>query len=106
MNTDVGDTRSIKQDSIEVVYAIKEKEVVLVQKNTFFNCCLDTILVELTQQNNTIKITEHEIATNPCRCICPYSVNIIFKVPDYGAYNVEIWIEDRVIWKKEINVNR
>lgn len=78
--------------------------VMINHKNAMFNCCLDTILVDLAQEENLLILTEAEIATHPCHCICPYEVSASLEVSLPGQYQVEIWAEESLIWAGDVTV--
>jgi hypothetical protein len=57
--------------------------------NTTYNCCLDDIVISLTMEGDVITLTEEEIATMPCWCICCYDVEATIVDLAPGEYTVE-----------------
>ncbi len=55
-----------------------------------YNCCLDRIDLSLERSGNTIVVVEHEIAAEPCRCICDYEVRGEITGLSTGSYTVEV----------------
>ena len=102
----------VKNDSAKVEIYNEGKNLIVTHKNSEFNCCIDTILVKLIQKNNFIKLIETEVLDNGgCDCICPYEVKTIIKVPDFGIYTIEIWVNgeyegEKIVWRSEVDIKR
>ena len=79
-------------------------QIEIIHQNAWFNCCLDTILVELGQERRQIILTESEIVTMPCRCICPFRVTASLEVSLPGRYGIEIYALGGLIWTGEVTV--
>ncbi len=78
-----------KSKSISLSYIYKDNTLFLTHNGLNFNCCLDKIEATYKIDGNKIIITEKEVYSNPCRCICSYSVNM--KIPNVPAkkYTIE-----------------
>jgi hypothetical protein len=80
-------------------------EIEIIHQNACFNCCLDTILVDLRQEEHRIILTESEDVTNPCRCLCPFRVTASVEVSLPGDYRIEIYALENLIWTGEVTVS-
>ncbi len=80
--------------------------VTILHKNAIFNCCPDTILVEVSQSQDTLRIIEKEvIERGGCDCTCLFKVKIRIKVPSRGIYILEIWNEGfGIVYKRKIRI--
>lgn len=87
------------------VEVITEGQVVLINhKNAIFNCCLDTIRVELRQEERLLILTESEIVTHYCRCNCAFEVTASLEVTLPGVYWIEIWGGGALVWTGRVTV--
>lgn len=75
------------EDQIEVI--VEGNRIHLIHKNATYNCCPDDIEVSLLVEENVLRITETEVLTTPCFCLCCYDVKstIVNLVP--GTYTLE-----------------
>ncbi|UCG33801.1 MAG: hypothetical protein JSU68_04030 [Phycisphaerales bacterium] len=63
--------------------------------NATYNCCPDDIAVSLEIEDTTLILTEEEILTNPCFCLCCYEVHYTVTDLAPGTYTVRCcWIDD------------
>ncbi len=60
-------------------------------RNATYNCCLDDITVDVTVQPNWIRFDEVEQLTQPCYCVCCYTVEACIVDLPPGRYTVEYW---------------
>lgn len=79
-------------------------QIEFVHQNACFNCCLDTILVDLRQEEWRIILTESEVVTHPCRCLCPYRVTATVAVSTPGIYEFEVYALEELIWTGKVKV--
>jgi hypothetical protein len=91
-------------DSADVEIIIDGLQVTVIHKNAVLNCCLDSIVVEFSQEDNLLKLTETEETKNPCLCLCDYEVEAIIEVPAPGTYIIEIWTVKKLVWREEIEI--
>jgi hypothetical protein len=61
----------------------------VLHSNALYNCCLDDIVVSLTVEGTTLHLTEEEILTEPCPCVCCYDVESTVVGLAPGPYTVE-----------------
>jgi len=60
------------KDIVEVT--VEAGTLRVVHRNATYNCCPDDIRVSLSTQGNRLTLTEEEILTMPCHCLCCYDV--------------------------------
>lgn len=76
--------------------------------NATYNCCPDDLSVTLTVQDNTLRLTEQEVLTTPCACLCCYDVNTSIVNLSPGTYTVEYcWIDDeggQMCWTGDVTI--
>jgi len=66
-------------------------------RNATYNCCPDDIRVELTVAGRTLHLTEEEILTMPCACLCCYDVETTVVGLSPGTYTVEYcWADNEL----------
>ena len=66
----------------------------VVHRNATYNCCPDEIRVDLMVAGRTLRLTEQEILTMPCFCLCCYDVQSTVAGLTSGTYTVEYCWED------------
>jgi hypothetical protein len=81
-------------DSAEAEIEVDGFDISITHKNSMFNCCLDSIKVEFTQNVDTLKLTEVEFSTVLCDCVCPFEVCATIGVSEPGSYLVQIFKYD------------
>jgi hypothetical protein len=69
-------------------YAINETTLRF-EQHIYLNCCLESLRVTATKENNTFTINELD-DDNDCNCICSSSVS--FNIPDLKENNVYTFI--------------
>ena len=74
----------------------------ITHSNAAFNCCVDNLGVAVERDGNTITITEYEILSNPCTCLCLYDFEYaVLNLPP-GQYNFVI-VENYVSSSPSLN---
>jgi hypothetical protein len=72
---------SSNQDCIN--YRFNNNTLHIKHINAAFNCCPNKVYVIANISNDTIKITEKEVLSQPCKCNCLYDIEYnIQNVPD------------------------
>jgi len=75
------------EDRIEI--SAEGDTIHVIHKNATYNCCPDDIEVSLSVEGNLLRLTEKEILTHPCYCLCCYDVkSTIVDLPS-GSYTLE-----------------
>lgn len=75
------------EDEIEV--RVENYSIHIIHKNATYNCCPDDIKVSLLVEENVLRITETEVLTTPCFCLCCYDVKSTIVDLHPGTYVVE-----------------
>ncbi|HUT84573.1 MAG TPA: hypothetical protein VMX95_07975 [Thermodesulfobacteriota bacterium] len=68
--------------------------------NAVYNCCPDDIAVTLTVRGNRLVLTEKELLTTPCRCLCCYNVETEIAGVKPGKYIIFLCWDDYETYKK------
>ncbi len=55
-------------------------------QTSMFNCCIDSITAEIAVIENVIVISEDDVESAPCDCICPYDVDMEISNLPAGYY--------------------
>lgn len=66
----------------------------VLHENAAYNCCKDDIAVTLSVSGSSIAMTETEVVTIPCFCICCYPVTTTVVNLDPGLYTLNYWWAD------------
>jgi hypothetical protein len=81
----------------------------VLHRNALYNCCLDEITISVSLEGALLRLTEEEVLTDPCFCVCCYDVagTVIDLLP--GSYTVEYcWfdydIEEERCYVEEIEI--
>lgn len=93
-------------DSAEVEIEVDSFDIYITHKNAMFNCCLDSIEVELVEARDTFKLYEIEVLFDDmaCSCTCPYEINATIGVSASGIYLIEIFEGDRLVYQEWVEV--
>lgn len=78
----------------EIMFTVEGGILYVLHENAMYNCCPDDIIISLSVEGNVLLLTEEEILTEPCYCLCCYNVEatVIDLAP--GTYIVEFcWFE-------------
>ena len=74
------------EDEIELTVDTNTLQVV--HRNALYNCCPDDIEVSLSIEGTELMLTETEILTTPCDCLCCYDVEATVVNLQAGMYTV------------------
>jgi len=78
----------------EIEFAVAPNTLYVVHENAAYNCCLDEIVISLSAEGDVLRLTEEEILTNPCYCVCCYEATATIVDLAPGPYTVEFWWYD------------
>ena len=77
------------EDQLETV--VTDGKVTFTHSGATYNCCLDSIGLDIECEGLLFRILETEYAPNPCFCICDYTVyGEIADLPP-GDYTLEVF---------------
>jgi hypothetical protein len=80
------------EDEIEV--AVEGTTLHVWHRNATYNCCPDDIVVSLSAQGSMLCLTEDEVLTIPCDCMCCYDVEATVVNLAPGPYTVQFcWVD-------------
>lgn len=80
-----------EDERFEAAYNSETKTLGAAHYNAVFNCCIQTIDVELKTEEFVLSLYEKEIAETPCNCICPYNVVSTIDGLADGEYTVKFY---------------
>ena len=65
-------------------------KVSFTHERAVFNCCIDSVALELQQEGTGITVTETEHCSNPCLCTCPRDVTGEIVDLQPGTYTLSV----------------
>jgi len=69
--------------------------LVLHHENATYNCCPDSFTFTVTISNDSLYVTEKEIITTPCHCLCCYNLSMAVEGLSQGEWQVVYrWYDD------------
>ncbi len=79
----------------EVLAEIDGGDLVLHHENATYNCCPDSFTFTVTVSNDSLYITEQEVLTTPCDCMCCYNLTTVVAGLSPGEWQVVYrWLDD------------
>jgi hypothetical protein len=76
----------------------------VLHESATYNCCLDEITITLSMEGDILKLTEEEIVTLGCWCICCYEAEATIVDLAPGIYTVEFYWFDYETWQEQCYV--
>ena len=76
----------------------------VVHRNASYSCCLDIIVVSLAVQGEVLRLSEVEVLTTPCDCMCCYDVEATAVDVEPGTYTVEFCWQDYELGREVCHV--
>jgi len=78
----------------EIVAHVQDGLIVVGHQNATYNCCPDEFLYEVSEEDDVIRVWEHEIRTYPCACVCCYMLGVTIDGVAPGEYRLEFhWLD-------------
>lgn len=71
-------------------YYVNGSSLFIQKQNAYYNCCIDSIIINSHINNDTLFIYEIESASNPCNCICPRDIQYSISNIPIGEYIVKM----------------
>ncbi|MCL3780458.1 hypothetical protein EMN47_08635 [Prolixibacteraceae bacterium JC049] len=81
-------------ESFVELKAMNNEQLLVKYINAEMNCCPQTILTEVKQNESVLVIRFFEEVPNGCKCNCYYDVTTVLKQMQKKAYKAEIYIRD------------
>lgn len=82
------------QTKVDYVYSfsyyVNGNSLFIQKENAYYNCCIDSIIINSQINNDTLFIYEIESTSNPCNCICPRDIQYSISNIPIGAYTVKM----------------
>lgn len=75
----------------DILFDYQDEVLTVTHVNGVFNCCLDSIEVELELNGFVLTLFESEYAPDPCFCVCPFDVATGISGLASGDYEVNIY---------------
>ena len=79
---------SHNDDQLEAVVA--DSKVTFTHSGATYNCCLDSIGLDIEHEGLLFRVLETEYAPNPCYCICDYMIYGEIVDLTAGDYTIEV----------------
>lgn len=71
-------------------YYVNGSSLFIQKENAYYNCCIDSIIINSNINDDTLFIYEIESAPNPCNCICPRDIQYSISNIPIGEYIVKM----------------
>ena len=79
----------------EVFAEVEAGHLVLHHENATYNCCPDSFTFTVTISNDSLYVTEREILTTPCSCMCCFNLAVAVEGLSQGEWQVVYrWYDD------------
>ena len=78
----------------QIVLTVEPGTLHVLHRNATYNCCPDDIVISLSIEGSLLRLTEEEILTMPCPCVCCYEVDATVVDLAPGTYTVQFCWHD------------
>ncbi len=79
----------------DIFAEVEGDQLVLHHENATYNCCPDSFTFAVTISNDILYVTEREVLTNPCSCLCCYNLSSVVGGLSPGEWQVVYrWYDD------------
>ena len=78
----------------EIIAKVEGNSIYVTHLNATYNCCPDDIEVTLSSEGDKLKLSEKEILTAPCDCLCCYNIETKITISMPGVYVIEVCWDD------------
>ncbi len=86
----VGTTLAGSGRNDELIATVEDGKVSFIHSGALFDCCMDSVTLDLETEGNVIRVVETEHTEQPCFCECEYSVYGEVLDLEPGSYTLEI----------------
>ncbi|MEA1996829.1 MAG: hypothetical protein U9N45_04295 [Gemmatimonadota bacterium] len=87
---DGGKTELASGRDDELLVTVEEGLASFTHSNALFNCCMDSLTLEMSVTGRVVRVVETEHCGTPCKCICGYTVYGELEGLEPGVYTLEI----------------
>lgn len=74
----------------ELAVTVQDGQVRFIHRGAIFNCCLDSVALELYKYEDVLRVVETAHANQPCRCQCTYELQGEIADLESGEYWLEV----------------
>jgi hypothetical protein len=74
----------------ELIATVEHGKVSFIHSGALFNCCMDSVSLEMETRGNVIRVVETEHTGQPCFCVCEYMIYGEILDLEPGTYTLEI----------------
>lgn len=92
----------------ELIATVEDGKVSFIHSGALFNCCMDSVSLEMETRGNVIRVVETENADAPCFCVCEYMIYGEILDLEPGTYTLEIcpsMDSEEIICSVEVLIN-
>ncbi|HUU29415.1 MAG TPA: hypothetical protein VM123_16555 [archaeon] len=79
---------SVRNDKL--VCTVENGRVSFIHSNAVYNCCMDKVSFEMAVEGSVVRVVEKEHTSNPCLCVCAFTIHGEITDLAPGTYTVEI----------------
>ncbi len=104
----VGTTLAGSGRNDELIATVEDGKVSFIHSGALFNCCMDSISLEMETGGNVIRVVETENADAPCFCVCEYMIYGEVLDLEPGTYTLEICSSmdsEEIFCSVEVSIN-
>ena len=92
----------------ELIATVEHGKVSFIHSGALFNCCIDSISLEMETRGNVIRVVETENTDAPCFCVCEYMIYGEVLDLEPGTYTLEIcpaMDSEEIFCSVEVSIN-
>ena len=80
-----------RNDELQAV--VQDGKVSFTHSRALYNCCLDSVSLDIEADGDMIRVVESEHCGEPCFCTCEYAVSGEILDLEPGSYTIQIFDE-------------
>ena len=92
----------------ELQATVQDGKVSFTHTRALYNCCMDSISLDIEAESEIIRVVETEHCESPCFCTCEYSVYGEILDLEPGSYTIQIFSEQNIeemLCSVTVNIN-
>jgi len=92
----------------ELQATVQDGKVSFTHSRALYNCCLDSISLDIEADGDLIRVLESENCSEPCFCICEYTVSGEILDLEPGSYTIQVFDEanaEEVLCSMGVQIN-
>ena len=92
----------------ELQATVQDGKVSFIHSKALYNCCMDSVSLDIEANGEIIRVVETEHCTNPCFCICEYAIYGEILDLEPGSYTIQIFSEpnsEEMLCSVTVNIN-